>query len=516
MSLAADQLERTLSPPWSGERRKPPSPERNPGVAFPGQNCSIKAVPTPIPVGKKFCYGLGELGPAMAGSTLIFFQLLFLTDVAGLTAGLAGIVLLVGKAWDAVNDPLIGWLSDHTKTRWGRRLPWMVGSAVPFAASFALLWYVPPFLVGNQTGLFFYYVGIALLFNTAYTGLALTHTSLTPELSSDYDERSRITGFRMACSIGGSVGGLILAAVMFRIFAGSEKTVQFGALGGSVAAVGLGATAICVLGIWRLVIEKNRERLALAAQTPVDSTRPKPSIRKQIGILFSNRPFLIVCGIYLFSWLAMQFTATILPYYVQSWMRLPRETFNILALVVQGTALAMIPFWGWVSVQLGKKAAYFLAMPFWLAAQGGLLLLQPGASTLMFVLAVSAGLGISVCYLIPNAMLPDTIELDELKTGQRREGIFYGGFVFLQKLALALGTAVIGLALELAGYVSSGPGQTSPVQPESALTAIRFAIGPLPAISLVLGIILTALYPITKASHTETLRLLAQRRAGGV
>lgn len=468
-----------------------------------------------IPVARKFCYGLGELGPAMAGSTLIFFQLIFLTDVAGIEPGLAGIVLLVGKVWDALNDPLIGWLSDHTRTRWGRRLPWMVSSALPFAVSFALMWYVPPFLIGNQTGLFCYYVIVAIVFNAAYTGLALSHTSLTPELTHDYDERSRITGFRMACSIGGSVGGLILSAVIFKVLANSEKTVQFGTLGNSVSVVGLAATTICIVGIWKLVIEKDRERLAATSALAAASTdiEPRQSLREQFRILLSNRAFLVVCGIYLFSWLAMQFTATILPYYVQSCLGLPRETFNLLALTVQGTALGMIPLWGWVTVKLGKKTTYFLAMPFWLGAQAGLLFLRSGEGFLLFGLAFLAGIGISVCYLIPNAMLPDTIELDELKTGKRREGIYYGGFVFLQKMALALGTAVVGFALQFAGYVSSGPDQAVPVQPDSALAAIRFAVGPLPAVSLVLGIALTAIYPITKARHAETLRILAERRA---
>jgi GPH family glycoside/pentoside/hexuronide:cation symporter len=128
------------------------------------------------------------------------------------------------------------------------------------------------------------------------------------------------------------------------------------------------------------------------------------------------------------------------------------------------------------------------------------------------VLAVLAGVGISVCYLIPNAMLPDVIELDELKTGERREGVFYGFFVFLQKIALALGTFLVGQALSFAGYISSVSGEAIPEQPDSALTAIRIAIGPLPAISLLLGIALTAIYPINKKRHEEILRELDMKK----
>jgi GPH family glycoside/pentoside/hexuronide:cation symporter len=460
-----------------------------------------------LPAFRKLAYGAGELGPAMAGSTMIFFQMIFLTSVAGLEAGLAGSVLLVGKIWDAVNDPVIGWLSDHTKSRFGRRIPWMALSSVPFALFFFLNWWVPDFVEGgSQWALFAYYSLVALLYNTFYTGMALPHSSLTPELSHSYDERSRITGFRMVFSLGGSVGGLVVALVVFESMKAAPDNMKYAAMAVTVALIGLLSMAFCLAGIGKLAIQKERDRL------DVEVPQPKLPLSRQFRIVFANRPFLIVCGIYLFSWLAMQFTATILPYYVGSWLGLPSSQFPVIALTVQVTALVLIPFWGWVSVRLGKKPVYFFGMIFWLIAQGGLVFLQPGQGIWIYVLAVLAGVGISVCYLIPNAMLPDVIELDELKTGERREGVFYGFFVFLQKIALALGTFLVGQALSFAGYISSVSGEAIPEQPDSALTAIRIAIGPLPAISLLLGIALTAIYPINKKRHEEILRELDMKK----
>jgi len=218
-----------------------------------------------LPLLRKAAYGAGELGPAMAGSTMIFFQLVFLTNVAGLQPGLAGSVLLTGKIWDAVNDPLIGWLSDRTRTRFGRRIPWMVLCAVPFALFFFLNWCVPGFVDGsNQWGLFAYYTGASVLFNTFYTGMALTHSSLTPELSHDYDERSRITGFRMAFSLGGSVGGLVVALVVFRAMATAPDTVKYAVMAASVAVLGVVAMAVCVGGIWREAVRCDHARAATA------------------------------------------------------------------------------------------------------------------------------------------------------------------------------------------------------------------------------------------------------------
>lgn len=456
----------------------------------------------------RLAYGAGELGPAMAGSTMIFFQAIFLTNVAGLRADLAGSVLLVGKLWDAINDPLIGWLSDRTRTRWGRRLPWMVACAVPFAVCFLLLWIVPGFISQeNQLGLFAYYAIISIFYNTFYTGVALTHSSLTPELSHDYDERSRITGFRMGFSLGGSVGGLVIALIVFKLLQAAQPYAQYATMGAVIGVVAIAAYTCCIVGIWRVVMDRERRREA-AHLSPADHHLP---VAEQLKIVFSNRPFLMVCGIYLFSWMAMQFTAAILPYWVSNWMKLPTSQFQFLALTVQVTALLLIPAWGWLSVKRGKKPVYFYGMAFWLVAQAGLYFVQPGQVTLMFALGVLAGFGISVCYLVPNAMLPDTIEYDELRTGQRREGIFYGFFVFLQKLALALGTFIVLQVLGWAGYISA-PDGTVVEQPASAIAAIRIAIGPLPVVAIIIGLIVAWRFPITKERHAEILRELEARR----
>lgn len=457
-----------------------------------------------LPFRLRVAYGLGELGPAMAGSTLIFFQLVFLTDVAGLSPGWAGAVLLLARVWDAVNDPLIGWLSDQTRSSWGRRLPWMTAAAVPFALFFAAFWWVPGGLIipGDQWARFVYYSVVALLYSTAATALGLPHSALTAELSRDYDERSRLTAARMAFSLGGSVGGLLLALVVFRLLPAAPPTVQYGVLGLCIAVLALVAMALCLRGIW------GAARRSQAA--PVEKKKTAGRWQEWLS-LTKNRPFLLVCGIYLCSWLAMQFTAAVLPFYTRNVAGLSTTTFHLLALSVQVTALLLLPVWEHLSFRLGKKAVYFLGMSFWILAQTGLLFLPGGQPAVLFGLGILAGFGISVCYLIPNAMLPDVIEWDELRTGRRREGMYYGVCVFLQKLALALGAFGIGQLLAWNGYLSSAPGEEAPIQPESAIQAIRWAIGPLPALALVAGLVLAWFYPITRQRHARLVGLLALR-----
>ena len=171
----------------------------------------------------------------------------------------------------------------------------------------------------------------------------------------------------------------------------------------------------------------------------------------------------------------------------------------------------MLFVWGYISERVGKKAVYFMGMSLWVIAQAGLFFLQPGQVGLMYAIAVLAGFGVSTAYLIPWSMMPDVIELDELRTGQRREGIFYGFIILLQKIGIAIGLFLVLQALNWAGYIPSS-GDSVPTQPQSALLAIRLAIGPLPTLCLIVGIVLAYFYPITREVHTEILLKLKERR----
>jgi len=466
-------------------------------------------------------------------------------------------------------------LSDRTRTRWGRRIPWMLWGAIPFGALFFLQWLVPQFSANDATNnwwLFGYYLLIAILFNLAYTAVNLPYTALTPELTQDYNERTGLNSFRMAFSIGGSILSLILAQLIFAtypddpikqywvlglacsglsIFAifwcalriqergkqpflkPSQRTglgkillaVGASAIAYSVVQIALGAanlTNILGLLVGILVVlsgitllfslpEPHLRELPATTASPPTSV-PSLPLRQQLGVVFGNKPFLYIIGIYLCSWLGVQLTASILIYFVVSWMGMAENAFPTVAIAVQGTALLMLFVWKRASDRFGKKAVYFIGTCFWIAAQAGLFLLQPGQITELYGLAILAGFGVSVAYLIPWSMLPDVIELDELQTGQRREGIFYGFMVLLQKMGLALALWIVGFGLEFSGFVERVPGEAIQPQPASALLAIRLAIGPLPTVILIAGLVLAFFYPITREMHAEILLKLKERR----
>ena len=528
----------------------------------------------------KIAYGAGDMGPAIAANILVFFLLYFFTNVAGLPPGLAGTILAIGKIGDAINDPVAGILSDRTRTRWGRRIPWMLFGTIPFGLFFFLQWIVPHFSddkATNDWGLFIYYIAIAILFNLAYTAVNLPYTALTPELTQDYNERTNLSSFRFAFSIGGSILSLILATFIFAVYPeepiqqylilglvstlvsvialfwctfriqerGAEpildtkqkKSLGFLLTGVGIIAVGYGLVKaiigggnidlsiilsillgleIAVFGITMIWAETEphlRDRYFIANRTADDT--PNLSFLQQLKIAFTNKPFLYIIGIYLCSWLAVQLTASILIYFVVSWMGMAESSFPLVAIAVQGTALFMLFIWKGVSAKVGKKAVYFIGSLIWIIAQAGLFFLQPGQIILLYLLAMMAGCGVSVAYLIPWSMIPDVIELDELNTGQRREGIFYSFMVLLQKFGLALALFLVGQGLELAGFIEKIPGGEIPIQPDSALLAIRIAVAPLPTVVLFIGLILAYFYPLTREVHAEIRLKLQERKRNG-
>jgi len=444
----------------------------------------------------KLAYGAGDLGAAIATAINGFFLLNFLINVAGLRPGMAGNIFLIAKIWDAFNDPLVGWLTDHTISKFGRRRPWLLIAAVPFGLAFFLQWIVPPL---NETGLFWYYLLVALLLDTAFTAVNVPYAALTAELTQDYDERTRLSSVRMSFSILGGVLAAFLHGIIVSQFPDNER------LGYTISAAvwAVAIAAPCFITFW-------------GTQEPDFAVNAKnddgPGFVEGLKIALQNKAFILVTIIYLLSWLAIQFAQNNLQIYTKDWIRLDMANFSYLLLAIQFSSFVWVLIWTKVSDRIGKKNIYYLGAGFFMFALMGLFFLQPGQIFLTFFLAAIAGIGISVGYLVPWSMLPDVIELDQLETGQRREGVFYGFFVLLQKLGLALGMFISGWALELSGYISSTPGMPDPIQPASALLTIRFLIGPVSAFVVLLSFLAVRAYPITREKHAQIRAELAKRQ----
>ncbi len=458
-----------------------------------------------LTVWTKLAFGAGDLGPAVVTAINGFFLLEFLVNVAGLRPGPAGTIFLVTKIWDAINDPLMGWLTDRTVSRWGRRRPWLLFGAVPFGLAFWMHWLVPPL---DPNGLFWYYLVVALLLDTALTIVGVPYTALTPELTGDYDERTSLNTYRFGFSI---LGGVLAAFFHSQIVARYDPDRAFG------AAVSVGIWAVfSVLGLWWTFVGT---RGYAEAGTPA-SSKDDISFFDGMRQAFANRAFMLVTLTYLGAWLTIQLVQSNLFIFARDWLGMPEGDFSFVLLALQFTAFIAMLVWARVSERIGKRKVYLIGASLFAVTLIGLSLLPRGATTALYGLAMLGGVGVAVGYLVPWSMLPDVIDQDELEHGQRREGLFYAFFVFLQKLGLSLGLFVSGWTLDLAGYVRVTPGEPVPTQPESVLLVLRALVGPVGAVILLISLWAVWRYPITREKHAEIRAALeargAERRATGV
>jgi GPH family glycoside/pentoside/hexuronide:cation symporter len=440
----------------------------------------------------KLAFGAGDLGPAIVAAVNGFFLNAFLLDVAGLRPAIVGTIFLIVKIWDAINDPIIGALTDRTKTRWGRRRPWLLFGAIPFGLAFFLQWIVPPL---SDPGKFWYYLIVAFLLDAAYTAVNVPYAALTPELTHDYDERTSLSSYRFSFSILGGVLAAFLHTIIVGLFTSPIK-------GNAVSAA-----------IWAFfIIIPNFITFAGTREVHYKEDRPEgPGFIDGLRIVLKNKAFIYVALIYLLSWLSIQFVQNNLILYVKYWIGAEQQ-FGILILGVQVSAFIFLLIWAKVSQRVGKQNVYYIGMSIWILVSIFLFLVQPGQFSVLLILAIMAGAGVSIGYLIPWSMLPDVIEMDELETGQRREGIFYGFFVFLQKLGLSLGIAISNFILELTGYLNQTPGGPLPEQTDATLLALRVFVSFIPAVILLISFWVVHNYPITRQAHATMLAELKLRK----
>jgi GPH family glycoside/pentoside/hexuronide:cation symporter len=437
----------------------------------------------------KIIYGFGDIGFSLTGTIIAAYFAIFLTDVVGIRPAVAAIALFIGKSWDYINDPLIGHISDRTRTRWGRRRPFLLFGALPFALAFAFLWWKPPF--ENQTALVIFYTIMFVIYDAANTFVGMPYFALTPELTEDYDERTELTGYRMFFSILGSLISFVIPMMIIGQMSPGNANNVF--IMGLVFGIASGLPLLFVfLG--------TREK-------PYFIQLKKPKLWTSLKAAFKNRPFVFSTIIYLFTWTSMHVIESNLLYYIKYVVK--REDISeIIMATIFVTAIISLPIWNWISKKFNKRKAYIYGITFWAIVQILLITVTP-SSTLFYLLAlcVMAGIGVGAAHVLPWAMIPDAIEVDELQTGERHEGMFYSLVTLMGKAANSIAVPLALTVLDLSGYIPNAA-----QQPESTLTGIRLVVGPIPALLLVGGIIFAILYPLSRKEHQDVVHELEMQR----
>jgi GPH family glycoside/pentoside/hexuronide:cation symporter len=439
-----------------------------------------------ISLGRKIGYGAGEFSSSIFFTITSFWLMNFLTDEVRLSAALAGTALLVGKIWDAVIDPFIGYLSDHTKSRWGRRRPYILFFAIPFGVAFVLMFRNPG--IEAQTGKFIWTLLTYIFFCTVYSFTNIPYNALLPEMTPDYNERTNIAGFKQGFAVVGTLLGAGAAMPIMALFAGrTAGFIGMSAIFGFLAALSLLVSFFSV-------------------REPVETVSPqKGSVLTSLKDAFTNKPFLLLLTTWFLNSTAVAIMQSMLIYYYK-YVFQDEAAVTMAMIFLLVFTMITLPLWVWLCKKLGKKAAYIAGMTLTLVAVTCFAFFADKLGpNLALIFMGLAGIGFASHYVAPWSMAPDTIEYGFAKSGVRREGVYYSIWTFVIALGGALAGFLVGNGLDLFGYVPDT------VQSASSILGIRLLIGILPAIIILAGNIVLAFYPLTRQRYEEILANLAAK-----
>lgn len=440
----------------------------------------------------KVGYGVGDM---YAGGAFLLVGLLFLnflTDVAGLTPALAGVVFLVGKIWDAISDPLMGLISDKTRSKHGRRRIYFLIGIIPIFFTFSMLWYTVN--SQNQTVLFIYYVLAYILFNTVFTMVMVPYNALLPNMVKDYKERTSFNTVRLTCS----AVSAILSGVLPMMIVNNFESTQTGYL-----IMGFAFGLLYALP-WIMVFMKTWE---LPVETMPERTKFS-DLLKEFLQAFKNKSFRQHSSFFVSGQTAVDFLTTLFIYYLTYVLDRKAEFSAVLGvlLIVQ---LFSMSLHGAISKRYGKTVPLRIGLGVWLI---GLLITlfitKDSPWYMVYFVAALSGVGSSASTFVPWSILPEISDIDELITGKRREGIYAGMSTLIRKIAQAVSVAVIGLVLEEIGYIAN-VAQT----PEVVLgIRLLFFVGPV--IFMIIAFIMSSRYKMTEHKHTVIMNEIKARKEG--
>ncbi|MBT6036062.1 MAG: MFS transporter [Kordiimonadaceae bacterium] len=450
-------------------------------------------------------WSTGGLATAVyLGITMNYF-LYFLTEGAAISPGFASVVLLAPRIWDVITDPIMGAISDRTPGRMGRRRPWILFGGMLFSFSFYMMFAIPDFDSEMARGLwvmFFY-----LLVGTAYTMYEVPLNAMLPELSQDFQQRGRLASYMMIVIRAGLIGTMLIGPFIFA--ATEDLAVGF-------RQVGLFA-AIVIAGCSLVVFFTTQD-------APRTEFKPvKMNVLSELKALWGNKPFVILVLVHLVKMTGIGAAATTVIYYLVFALKAPEQAAGVILSIYAAAATAFIPFWMWVMARVGKKMAYSYALGFLILSMLPLLFIGPntiaGSFSIPYVEEIVSGgvvavaiamivvsFGDSGSILVPNGMIPDTVEADELKTGTRREGTIFGAWAFSRKLGMALGAYAVTVFLSQTGFIAGAA-----EQPEQAITGIRYVYVLFPCTCYLLSIIILHRYDLTEEKFKSIVSDLASR-----
>ena len=439
---------------------------------------------TRLPLFLKASWGVGGLGGTSMLYLINMFVVYFLVRYVGISAAIAGLLFAITRIYDAVIDPLIGNLSDRSETRWGRRRPWMLAGALLSSAACIAVFHPPDF----EPGLLLY--GCVLLALFAYTGgyslFAIPYMAQGAEMTDNYQERAALMAWRTF---------FVKAAGLITVSGAAWLVARLGSDKAAYGGMSLVAAAVIAVTMLWVVAFTGR-----AATTTAPVSKP-PLFSSLLGTL-RNRPFLIMLGTKIMGQFGTAFSGATMLFYITYVMHRDETAIAVYSLTANIIGICSVPLWYRLVKFVERRTLLLIVMTTSAIAHLTWMLGGPDENLIVFVARafVIGALG-SATVLLAMAMLADTIELDRLRSGKRREGSYVGAFELMQTTAFIVGPLIAGFAFSLVGLESGEVGRSD--QPESAVMMIRMFKGVVPAACLGLGAALLTLYRLDAARLSE-------------
>jgi Na+/melibiose symporter-like transporter len=418
-------------------------------------------------------YALGSIGTAAFGTVPGLLLLYYLTDVLGVAAGVAGLVVFAPKAWDVVLNPWIGSRSDRTEGRWGPRRPWMLAGGLALPPLFVLVFAgpsTPPAAAATWVAVAF------LLAATAYGCVQVPYVAQPAEITDDPGERATLMSWRVAAL----ALGILLAG------AGAPAVVDgFGGGRGGYLAMAVFVALLLAGGMLGAVVGTRR------APT-LTRVRSEGRLRTTLAVAWRSRAFRLLLTGFVVQALGIGVMLAGVPYYSRQVLDDPAAGSLLFGALV-GPAILVMPLWLRVSRRVGKRAGLLASSGVFAVAAALLAVVPTGATAVAIPLVVLVGIGYAGMQMFPLAMLPDVIAADEVASGVRRAGVFTGVWTAAETLGLAVGPGLLGGLLAIAGYLSS-TGDEVVTQSSAAVATVRFGFSVLPALLVLASLPVLARY----------------------
>ena len=462
-----------------------------------------------LPLRIKLGNGIGSVAYGVKDNGFAALLLLFYSQVLGLEARLVGLILLVALLLDALVDPLVGYWSDQTHSRWGKRHPWMYAAILPMAGAWLMLWHPPQTSSGWLYG---YLLLFAFLMRAAVSCYEIPALSVVPGLTSDYDERTSITRWRF---IFGWAGGLTMLMLAFGVFLVPSARYPVGQLNiDGYGYYGWTGAGLMVVAALVAALTTHRRTARLDSSPPVHL--PLGQTLRKVGRTLSNRALLILLAATLFNFVNFGMTLSSASYVLTYYWEMPQAGFLLYAVALFIGVIGAFLLVGFLQSRIEKRTGAvacglvslaFGLSPYVLRFAG----LFPDNNTptlipaLFTLIAISNGLAVAVG-MMNTSMAADIIEASQEKTGERAEGMFFSAYFFTQKCATGIGIFLAGSIVSASGFPAKArPGEVAATVLDQF--ALYFVIV-LTVISLI-AITIISRFPITRAQHAQRIAKLA-------